>query len=128
MGLICMFRFDIEFKRVKESFKNKVTPKTFMIKQKRSSDTVFNFEDKIKTSFSPTILTAKPKSTRKSLLKRKGLFDKSVLKGDYIRYEKQNAISNNVRNAHKDTKKTFRVAGLRNVKTESPFDVYNIVK
>ena len=53
---------------------NLVTPKVSRYKQKRSSDKVLNYEDKLKTSFSPFFLPEKSHPKTELLMNRDNIF------------------------------------------------------
>ena len=101
-----------------------VTPKASRYKQKRSSEKVLNFEDK--TSFSPFFLADKSNPKTELLMKR-GM-DSSVLKSEYKRSGEQKIFKNIiVGDDNKGVHKRLRTLGLENVRTESPYEMYNVI-
>ena len=106
-----------------------VTPKASRYKQKRSSEKVLNFEDKLKTSFSPFFLSDKSNPKTKLLIKRDNvLLDSSLLKSEYKRSGEQEVVNNKiVEDDKKGLKQRLRTLGLENVRTESPYEMYKVI-
>ena len=113
----------------KKGNSNLVTPKASRYKQKRSSENVLNFEDKLITSYSPFFL-AKKSNPKTELLMKKGnvLLDSSVLKSEYKRSGEQEIVKDIlVGGDKKGVNKRLQTLGLENVRTESPYEMYKVI-
>ena len=113
----------------KKGNSNLVTPKASRYKQKRSSENVLNFEDKLITSYSPFFLPKKS-NPKTELLMKKGnvLLDSSVLKSEYKRSGEQEIVKDIlVGGDKKGVNKRLQTLGLENVRTESPYEMYKVI-
>ena len=106
-----------------------VTPKASRYKQKRSSEKVLNFEEKLKTSFSPFVLPDKGNPKTELLMNRREVFlDSSVLKSEHKRSGEQEIAKNTLVGVDKKgVNKRLRTLGLKNVRTESPYEMYKVI-
>ena len=104
-----------------------VTPKTLSYKQKRSSERVSNFEEKLKTSFKPFYIPNRILSSEE-LRKNNLIFVNSISNGDEERIIQPNILSHNIfGDDRKGIKRNLRTLDLENVKAKSTFEKYNLV-
>jgi len=108
---------------------NLVTPKVSRYKQKRSSDKVLNYEDKVKTSFSPFFLPEKSHLKTELLMNKDNIFlESSLLKSEYKRSGEQEIGKNKfVGDDRQGVKERLRTLGFENVRTESPYETHKVI-
>lgn len=107
-----------------------VTPKTLSYKQKRSSERVSDFEEKLKTSFKPFYIPNKLSSKEDILTKNNNIiFVESFSNGKEKRIKQPKILSRNVVGGDKNSmKRKLRTLDLNNVKPKSPsFEMYNLI-
>ena len=115
-------------RNVNDSF-DSVTPKTLKYKQKRSSERVSNFEERLKTSFSPFYIPSKLISSKDMLTKKNGVISmEPVLQGEHKGIGQSNILTHNIVGGdRKNIKRKLRTLDLETVKSKSPYEMYNLV-